>query len=73
MQRKVCSTPGKAAFRSQGRALAAVQRIRRDNAQAVAPLAEIPEGVYRCACGAWHLTRQSASGAERRTGQGGTV
>jgi hypothetical protein len=50
---------GKAAYRTQGKALAAIERIRKDNAQAVASLAAIaPQRTYRCDCGAWHLTKQ---------------
>lgn len=49
---------GQAAYRSQGRALAAALRLRQDFAQDVAPPASggPPRGVYRCGCGAWHLT-----------------
>ena len=51
-----CSS-GKAAFRSQGRALYALKRTAIDNAQAVAPLEIRQKRVYRCAeCGAFHLT-----------------
>jgi hypothetical protein len=49
---------GKAAFRSRGVALRALERIAVDNAQAVAPGEGAPRRAYRCDCGAWHLTKQ---------------
>jgi len=54
-----CPT-GKAAYRTQGSALHALDVIARQNAQAVAPLNVRLRNVYRCPkCRAWHLTRQA--------------
>jgi hypothetical protein len=67
-QRLSCPS-GKTCFRSQGVALAEVDRIRVENAQAVAPRAATPAGVYECpGCGWWHLTR-STDGAAIVKGQ----
>ncbi len=53
-----CAT-AKQAYRTQGRALDALQQIKRGNAQAAVPLdTYVPQGAYRCSCGAWHLTRR---------------
>jgi len=57
-KKPVCRS-GKAAFRNQGAALRALERIAKDNAQATAPLDSQPERTYLCECGAWHLTRRS--------------
>lgn len=57
---KRCPTPEKGRFRTRGEALRAVDRIVKDNAQAVAPLPFAPQRAYRCACGVWHLTRMEA-------------
>lgn len=54
-----CGT-GKAAYRTQGLALRALETLRRENAQAVAPMAFTLRSAYRCReCGAWHLTTKS--------------
>jgi hypothetical protein len=56
--RKPKCNSGKAAWRTRGEADRALERIRNENAQAVAPL-EIPlQRSYKCRCGAWHLTSQ---------------
>lgn len=48
---------GKASYSTQGRALRAIDIIRRDNAQAAAPLPFEPKKPYRCRhCKQWHLT-----------------
>jgi hypothetical protein len=49
---------GKVSYRTQGRALAAIESIRRANAQAAVPTDEAPQGAYKHSCGAWHITRQ---------------
>jgi hypothetical protein len=54
---------GKVCFASQGSALRALDRIRKDNAQAVAPVEEelVPKRAYRCeTCGYHHLTSKGA-------------
>jgi hypothetical protein len=55
--RKPQCKSGKAAFRTQGEARRAIDRIVKDNAQAVAPTEHAPHRAYKCDCGAWHLTK----------------
>jgi hypothetical protein len=52
---------GKVSYRTQGRALYALRKIRETEAQAAAKLDQTaPRSAYRCGrCGAWHLTRQT--------------
>lgn len=50
-----CKT-GKVAYRTQGRAIKAAVRIYVGNQQAAAPTATVIKDVYKCRCGAWHLT-----------------
>lgn len=52
-----CSS-GKVGYRTQGRALHAVALMRSGHAQSVAAAEARPVGVYRCGCGAWHMTTQ---------------
>lgn len=49
----------KAAFRTQGEALKALERLKQENAQAVAPMPFTLRNAYRCDCGAWHLTKRA--------------
>lgn len=51
---------GKVAFRTQGDALRALDKIRKDNAQAVVPMPFEPRSAYHCDCGAWHLTKRES-------------
>lgn len=55
-----CAT-GKVAFRSRGRALAAIRQIEIGDAQAAVAPATKPVAAYRCRCGAWHLTSRPQS------------
>lgn len=52
---------GKIAYRTRGRALGALRAIAIGNAQAAAGTSsKQPIGTYKCGCGAWHLTSQTA-------------
>ena len=56
--RKTRCGSGKVAFRSQGAAQRALNRIALSEAQAAVPSPDAPIRTYRCGCGAWHLTSQ---------------
>lgn len=61
-----CSS-GKAAYRSQGRALRALAVIEMQQVQAAEATGSAPRATYRCPeCGAWHLTRNTDGGIVRR-------
>lgn len=55
-----CGTK-KAAYRTQGLALRALDVLARENAQALVPMPFTLRGAYLCDCGAWHLTRREDS------------
>ena len=57
MSRKPRCSSKKVAFRSEGAARRALERIDRTEAQAVAPAPSRPTRAYRCPeCGMWHLS-----------------
>jgi hypothetical protein len=54
---KCCDKYNKVSFDTKGQAEAALLRIQKDVAQAVAPPSTYPTRCYQCAGGKWHLTR----------------